>query len=258
MLKIITLNCQRAYQEKFIDFFAKLLNSSEYDFILLQEANEKVHKVIKENSAHYDLIFTHNIHTNSHHEICLIYRKEFEIVKTKFLNFYDPAKKMLTQSGCAIGLFRLTQKFKKDFSKEYALIGSLHLQASYHARIRKRELIEIKSAFDELGEGYSTIQVLGGDFNNLGPWEKYLNHLRLLPNLKYASTFREYTHNSAYLEKIHLDKKLAKFFLVDKLKYKVKLDHYYIDTESHKSYTFKSQTLKIDISDHRPVVMEIS
>lgn len=258
MLKIITLNCQKAHQKGCSDFLQKLLDSEEYDFILLQEANKDVHKVVSKNLQEYSLISSENNLTNSHHEICLIYRSEFNLIKKEFLNFSSSDRKMLTQSGSAIGLFELNKEKSSLVNKKYILIGSLHLQSSYHVRTRQAELRKIKMAFQNLGENFDTIKIIGGDFNNLIAGEKYLNDANLKPELVYASNFDDYTHDSGFLEKAHLEKPLSKLLLIDKLKYKVKIDHYYVDAVNFCKYDFISETLKFDISDHRPVIMKIS
>jgi len=257
MLKVITLNCQRAYQKGCKDFLQQLLHSQEYDFILLQEANAAVHETVLTNLRNYNILFTHNTSTNSKHEICLIYRLEYTLIKEEFLNFYNPERKMLTQSGAAIGLFKLPQDKIQSLQKEYVLIGSLHLQASYHAKMRQVELRKIKAIFGGISDGYDAIKILGGDFNNLGPGEIYFHSLVLKPHLVYASHFNDHTHDTTLLEPMNRERPLAKLLLIDKYRYRVKLDHYFTDQESYDLYTIESDTLKVDVSDHRPVVMTL-
>ena len=244
-MQILTLNCQKGYQPNFKYFLNKILIGKKYDFILLQEANQKVIDVITESNASYSIInpFDYNLGENTH--VCILYRKKLNLINSNFLSFAKQSSKMIPRGwGFLSGSFFMENKT--------VIIGSIHLHPGISTRIRYEELQLIKDQL--LKEGTNNIIIIGGDFNTGFAKEISKTQHILSPEFIRITKDIGSTLNSRFTENApFILNKISRLLAKVGLGIKLSTDHLYVNTQLVKEYHIFMKVLPERVSDHLAV-----
>ena len=241
-MKILTLNCQKAYQKDFGIFMRKILLEETYDFVLLQEANTTVLNIINEIKSSYKILnpFDLDLKENSHD--CILYKQSYALKENFLISFAKFNPKMPPRGwGFLYGVFEANDKI--------FIAGSVHLHPGIKSNIRKREVEIIKEELKKyIGKDYPII--FGGDFNS-GFKNETLNFNKILfPEFINVTNNISSTLDSRYTENApFLLNKLAVFFAHFNIGIQLKTDHIYVDATSSRK-VFSSKVLSERISDH--------
>lgn len=248
-MKIITLNCQKAYNPNLKDFFVKIFNEEKYDFILLQEVNESVSHIIQELNSTYKILneFNHDFSENS--QVCILCKEKYVLDEIRFVSFgkFDP-KRISKSFGLIIGVFNI--------KNTYYVISSLHLNSGLNSRIRMQELKKVKEVLQEYIDKGSSV-IIAGDFNTgiIGEIKKCEKILS--PQLVRASERLGPTLNSLYTEPnrfilSHASVLLSKFGIGIKLR----ADHIYVSEYLTLKHKLCCKILPDRVSDHSAIECE--
>lgn len=239
-LKLLTLNCQKAYNLNFENFISNILKEEKYDFILLQETNKTVLDIIREYNIEYLILnpFDSNLKENAHE--CILYKKQFNLKENSFISF-DPNHGW----GFLFGVF--------EYDNFNFNIGSVHLRSGLKKNIRLEELKIVKEVLLKYIDKNNTI-IFGGDFNT-GLYKEVANSDKiLLPEFTRASKNIGTTLDSRYTEKVpYLLNRISTLFAKFGLGLTFRTDHIYTDSVSSKKYKIICNKLSNRVSDHLPV-----
>ncbi len=251
-LKVLTINCNKAYVSGLEDFLNRIFAEGKYDFILLQELRSRklpsFDPLMTNILGSYTLIRAFNDKVNSWSEIGLVYRKDFKLEESKFYPFPPFTKYLgisLPEFGLLIGTF---------ITPEGAVtVGSVHMHSDFNFLTRKREARFIKRIL--LNDKYSDMPIIfGGDFNNGLPGEKLLHDKIFKPEFVNTTKHSGPTVDSKYLEPSNPINtfiiQILKFF---KIRLRMKVDHIYADSKTADTHTIKCIVLPDRISDHSPL-----
>ncbi len=248
-LNILTLNTQKGYNPNLKRFLRKILKSKKYDFILLQEATENVVAMISGAKA-YVHVSGMNDEVKEPAHLCIVYRKNFTLKESDLFTFAHIAPKVRLKHA-SYGL--LAGIFTKG--KETFCIGSVHLNAGLHPKIRRTELrrIEIKERMLERSKR-ARITIFGGDFNFGLPKELKNGAHILLPDFICMTKNVGPTLNSRYTEYVSNITNTPSF-IFGKIGIGISLraDHIFVDKKTAKNYEVSARMLKDRVSDHSPV-----
>lgn len=246
-LKILTLNCQKAYNPNLKDFIYNVLKEEKYDFILLQEANKTVLNIIREYNTEYLILnpFDSNLAENAHE--CILYKKFFSLTESSFISF-SPNYGW----GFLVGVF--------EYNNSNFVISSVHLRSGLKKNIRLEELEIVKNKLSKyiernINKNYSII--FGGDFNT-GLYKEVHNLNKiLLPEFIRISKSVGATLNSKYTEKApYLLNNISILFAKFGLGLTFRTDHIYVDSLTSKKYKIICNKLSNRVSDHLPIEAE--
>lgn len=244
-LNILSLNCQKGYHQDLENFLAVILNSNFYDFLLLQEADEKVLTMIQDRGS-YKLLRAVNPDIGKHSHLGIMYRDNFKLNKTYFVSFSKMNKMFALRGepGFLIGIF--------DCRGQKLVLGSMHLHPSFPFHLRMREMALIKNKLLSLNK---TIPVIFGGDCNLGfPWEGWYIKKIFSPEFKDASAGLTPTLNSKYTEKgTHLAGKIGNLLAVCGIHLNFHTDKIFVDQKISQQIKLTPRVLPDRVSDHSPV-----
>ncbi len=258
-LKVITLNCQRGYLLSDLRHYIQLkIQEGEEDFILLQEVDAKVNHIIQEllkKNYTYRLLRPITPLVNKSAEVAILYKLDFKLLSSNYYSYQPFLKKKNCETGAVIAKFEILEK--RGLGEKEIVICSSHLHSGYHLNARKKEIKFIKSKFLELTANNS-IQILGGDFNYLFPGEMKAANKLFSPEMVMVSNYIKYSSDSSLLEPSALLNKIFRILGKLGIKFFLKIDHIYINKNALESYSSESNVIKVKVSDHRPVMVELT
>ncbi len=120
-MKVLSLNCQKAYQPTLKAFLHNTLEAAIYDFILLQEANAPVLALMPSLGA-YGMLNLFNQETKEQSHLCILYRSSFELTDSALHSFafmHPDPHLQFAGFGLLLGTFRMNGQMVQ--------IGSVHL-----------------------------------------------------------------------------------------------------------------------------------
>jgi endonuclease/exonuclease/phosphatase family metal-dependent hydrolase len=248
--KILTLNCQKGYQPSFRAFFQKILSESQYDFIILQEANEAVLSIFRECQSSYLALNPFDSNLGEKTNICLLYRNIFSLKESSLTSFANFNNKFSRGWGLLVGVF--------EYMNDRIVVGSVHLHSGIKTSIRLKELEIVKGQLLKYRNNGCPI-VFGGDFNTGFPGEVASTENLLSPEFIRASKTIGATLNSRYTETApFLLNRISVILARLGLGFNFRTDHFYIDSATLKTWRCQCQKLLDRVSDHSPVVLIIS
>jgi endonuclease/exonuclease/phosphatase family metal-dependent hydrolase len=244
-MKILTLNCQKAYQDSFSPFIKRILFEENYDFILLQEANIAVLNIIEEIQSHYMILNPFDVDLKENTHECILYKNNYILKENHLISFSKLDSQIPPKGwGFLYGIFQIDNKM--------FIIGSVHLHSGIKFSLRLKEIIMIKNELDKYENENHTI-IFGGDFNTgfkreIAKFDKIFSpeFVRLTKNTR-ATLDSRYTENAPFILN-----KLAVFFSRFNLGIRLKTDHIYADVISVEKVV-SIKVLDERISDHSPV-----
>ena len=238
-MKILTLNCQKAYQPELKEFFKHILRNADYDFLLLQEASDEVEEIVN-SSPNYALLRPGSSH------VAVLYRRQFKLERSSFTP--APGKNPDMEFGITMGVFKVPEL------EQELLVGSLRLHPDAHFIRRARTLRAYKKAVLDMGP---LPAIIGGDFNS-GLWGERPWHQRIMqPEFVHASAKDGVTCESKYVEPARGLDDLIRLGAKIGINAKFLLDHIFI---SHELAELKRncRILPDRVSDHYPMELELS
>src|ERR1051326_4040205 len=162
-IQILTLNCQKAYAPGLQDFLEKVMQSSKYDFILLQEVDDKVAAMIAGASG-YQILETTNPDNHLPSQLRILYRSNFHLQTSGFISFAK-MNKLFAKRGEPGFLYGTFENHEGPI-----IIGSLHLHPSFPFHIRQKEIVMVRKKLESINS-LSLPVIFGGDLNLTYPWE---------------------------------------------------------------------------------------
>jgi endonuclease/exonuclease/phosphatase family metal-dependent hydrolase len=245
-MKILSLNCQRGYQSGLEAFLRSTLDEERYDFLLLQEVEQKVLPFL--DHAHYALARAYNAEAEEDAQLCIVYRREYRLLRKEFQSFAlmrnDPHRGFKHPSfGFLWGDF--------DIHGEAWRMGSSHLHSGMDRRARAAELALVKKL---LIEQRPIPTVFCGDFNAGYPRESAAMSKLLAPEFVCTTKGLGPTLDSRYTEHApHLPNRVAKFLARFNVRIPLWTDKIFVDATTAASYPSECRILPDRISDHSPV-----
>jgi len=248
-LKILCLNCQKAYNSNLEAFLRETLQSGFYDFLLLQEADEKVVSII-ENTGPYKILGAMNQEAGVQSHLLILYRNNFVLKDHTFMSFamMNEVFSKRGEPGLLVGTF--------EYNGESIVVASAHLHPGLWFRIRAKEMHMIKDRLASYNSAELPV-LFGGDFNLAFPWEN--QHARNI----FKSGFRDVTKgigmtlNSLYTEtgikSCHIASKVGNFLARFNIAVTFKTDCIFLDKKSCEQFRGVSKILPVRVSDHSPI-----
>ncbi len=249
-MKILTLNCQKAYQPGFEDFFKRVLNEDYYDFLILQEVNNKVGVIFKETNSSYKILnqFDPDIGEESH--VCIIYKCNFVLKGRLFHSFAKFIPKMSPR-----GWGFITGVFMADNSP--VVISSIHLHPGIKSSTRMKEVRIIKEKMQKYSDKEYPV-ILAGDFNSGFPGEISKAEATLAPQFVRINKNLGPTLDSRYTEKSpFFITKVANFLAALGISIKFRADHIYVNESLAEAESVSCKLLLDRVSDHYPIEVTI-
>ncbi len=245
-MKFLSLNCQHGEQPQLGDFLRRILNSREYDILLLQEVEEKVMAILDHPA--YQLVRSFNKETGCDSQLCIAYRTGYKLSKIGFRSFssmrYDPVR------GFKHPCFGLLWA-EIDAGEGILRAASTHLHSGIDRHVRLKELQIAKEIL--LSEGPGRV-MLAGDFNAGFPREPKDMAGILTPDFAWLSEGCGPTLDSRYSENTaHLPSRIAAFLGLFNIGIHLRCDHVFIDKMTFDKGGGKCSVLPDRVSDHSPV-----
>jgi hypothetical protein len=251
-MKVLSLNCQKAYQPGLKPFLQKTLEGNFYDVLLLQEASEEVLDFL--DSTHgYAFLTAQDAVVGKRSMLCIAYRTSISLTAQDFHSFaamrYDPV------AGYKhLGFGFLCGKFEVE-GDNYCF-GTLHFHAGVDAKVRRKELMRMKETV--LAFAQQTPVIVGGDCNFGYPWELLQACRTLLPELTCITRRLGDTLNSRYAEYVdHLPNKIAFWLSRVGISIKLKTDHFILSSGFARAHAVSTRILPDRVSDHSPIELVI-
>jgi len=245
-MKFLNLNCQHGLQRELKDFLHCSLNTKAYDFLILQEVNDRVLTFLRDDE--YQLIRAFNEETERDTELCIVYQRTYNLRKIGFKSFssmrQDP---VYGYKHPCMGLLWA------DFEIENKLfrVATIHLHSGIdrHVRIAESRLAK-KLLLNEI----PVVTILAGDFNAGLPFERIRLAQTLSPEFTWMTKNLNPTLNSRYSENVaHLPNRIAALFNFFNLGIKLRTDHIFVDHQTAVTNTVECSILPDRVSDHSPV-----
>ena len=245
-LKVLSLNCQKGHNENLKQFLENTLSSGQYDFLLLQEANDTVMSlcVIPES---YNILSAVNQDIGQHSHIRIIYRDNFNLKKDSFVSFsnIDSHFTKRGELGFLVGTF--------EYDGILVDLVSVHLSPSFKMRLRLKELSVMKNHVLTYNKNNRPV-IIGGDLNTGMPLENFFVTKKMQPEFHNATKDIGPTLNSQFTEKgTNAVGKWANFFKAIGITFKFQTDKIFLDGETFMKKTITACTLPDRVSDHSPV-----
>ncbi len=248
-MKILSLNTQKAFQPTLPSFLKRTFDTGLYDFILLQEASERVLPLIQ-NSGSYNLLEAFDDHMVAQGHLVIVYRNSFTLkdaVLDSYGNMHPAAKSRHTGLGILLGTFQT--------SEGNITVGSVHLHSGLRVAVRVRELARLKEKVLEVRDGTTPI-IFGGDFNFGIPGEIKRACTFLSPQFVSKTRYLGSTLNSKFTEpNSNITNKAAVFLAKFGIGFNLKTDHFFTDEETAKHS--EAHILSDRVSDHSPLELTI-
>jgi endonuclease/exonuclease/phosphatase family metal-dependent hydrolase len=255
MFKVLTFNCQHAYQEGFEPYIREIISERKYEFLLLQEVDEKVLEILEPLIETYRYkklsVMSHN--TNTPLRSCILYKPKFKFLRSDFITFSPIVLQEVNDSGSFAAIFKVPIRFTRLLGKKKIMVTVTHLHGSYRLVARKRELMALKKQVIHLDNENKCVKIIGGDFNNLIKGEGAYNDRIMKPDFINVTDFDGHTHDSTYLEHYYRNIPIVSLLFRKEKTYQTKIDHIYMDKESAKRIKHSSKPIDVVASDHRPV-----
>ncbi|MDB5189785.1 MAG: hypothetical protein JWN49_111 [Parcubacteria group bacterium] len=247
-MKVLSLNAQKAYNSNLESFLKKILESSYYDFLLLQEATESVLKYFR-HSSEYSILTATDEAVGEQSHLCIVYRTSIPLLSHQIQSFagmrFDPVRGY-KHPGFGV----LSASFKYE-GKEVCL-ASVHLHSGIDAKVRVHELVLLREFVSQTVDSLPAI--VSGDFNFGYPWELSRGTSLLAPELLCVTRALGGTLDSRYSEYAnHLPNKVATFFAKFGLGIKLRADHFFVSQELAESSGIACRILPDRVSDHSPI-----
>ena len=242
-MRILTLNCQKAYQPTFEDFLIRILKEEKYNFILLQEVNSTVRLIIDKVDSSYKILDSFDAELGEKSHVYVLYKNDYIFKNALFISFANLDSKFTRRGwGFVGGLFAKNNK--------NIFVGSVHLHPGFRSRKRLKQVKIIKQKILEKNKDVHTI--IGGDFNTGLPFEIYNQEKVFSPELVRITNNLAPTLDSRYTEKTpFFITKVANFLASIGISIKFRADHIYISKPLEKYSICKM--LPDRVSDHNPV-----
>jgi endonuclease/exonuclease/phosphatase family metal-dependent hydrolase len=250
-MKILSLNCQRGHQPQLKNFLNHILQSEKYDLLILQEADQKVISFLQHEQ--YGLVNIFNEEVKKDSELCIVYRRSYNLIKTGFKSFAsmrnDP------WHGFKHPSFGLLWADLTIENKPFR-IGSIHLHSGIDRKARSAELKLAKELFLKDIKGPA---IIAGDFNAGFPGESFRMANILEPELVWETRNIGPTLDSRYSENLpHLPNRIAAFLSLFNIRIPLWTDHVFVDQQTANTYSVKCSVLEDRVSDHNPVEFTIN
>lgn len=260
MLRVVTLNCQKAFQPDFKPYFEQIMKERRYHFLLLQEVDLKTLEIIQPLYKEHGYIRLGAFSPKSNTELytCILYKSEFEFLRSDFITFTPIVFQEITETGSIAGVFAVPRNLRKIIGKRKILLIATHIHASYHILARRKELLQVKNQALHLDPTNDCLKIIAGDLNNLFAGEQMINDNAMKPEFTNVCDFPDYTYDSKYIEPKYSEAVYSRLFFRLGKRYRLKLDHIYMDTESANTLHYQTNVVKVTASDHRPVELTIT
>lgn len=251
-MKVLTLNCQKGYTPNLKEFLSRIIGSKSYDFILLQEVDEKVDLMIQI-SGQYKILETVNPDNQIPSQLRILYRSSFILTDSGFISFAKMNKLFAKRGepGFLFGIF--------DCGGSQLTIGSLHLHPSFPFYIRHRETLMVKDRLSTYIKSGMPV-IFGGDLNLGYPWEGPAIRKLVSSSFSEATINIGSTLDSRYTEKIgtHPVSRIGNFLMRFNISIRFKTDRIFVDKNTANKFHMAVKVLPDRVSDHSPVELEIS
>jgi len=248
-MRILSLNTQKAFHPALPSFLKTIFEVGAYDFILLQEANERVLPLIQ-GIGSYNLLEAFDDHMLAQGHLVIAYRKTFTM-KDAFLDSYGTmhpsARSRHAGLGVLLGTFQTPQG--------NLIVGSVHLHSGLRVAVRVRELRRLREKVLEILDDTTPV-ILGGDFNFGIPGEVVQACKFLSPQFVSKTRYLEPTLNSRFTEPNSNITNIGAVFLAKfGMGLNLKTDHFFTDAETAKHS--EARILSDRVSDHSPIELTI-
>ena len=224
----------------------QLMDSGTFDFLLLQEVNEKVLEFLKNLSSPYQLVRAFNEETGKESELCIAYKTSHKLIATGFKSFSamrrDPMFGLKHPSfGILWANFNIGTKILR--------LATLHLHSGVNQEARLQELRLAKTFLSN----NQLPTILAGDFNSGFPREPKNMANILAPEFIWISKNLGPTLNSRYSENLpHLPNRIAAFLGIFNVGIGLRTDHIFANAGAANNFE-KCLKLPDRVSDHSPV-----
>lgn len=259
-LNLLTLNCQRAYKETAIKkFLNQVLNIQENDFLLLQEVNNTMKKILNteiKKNKNYQLIDNKMLKKDSLEELVFIYHKSHKLITAKSIAFRIKNEKEQSSHGMIAAIFdpNETRQINKRF-----LIISLHINAKFHILTRRYNLNKVKNEIKKIANEYNVDHVIiGGDFNSFLFEGRFIHNKILSPEYVCLSDYKGASWTSKFIEPEGIFKRIINLFGKIGISIPLKVDKFYVDKDLFDNYKTQMNKKNVRISDHTPIKLRIS
>ena len=249
-LKILCLNCQKAYNPNIKQFLQKILESNFYDFLLLQEANEKIIPIIR-GLGQYNILSAMNPDNQIESHLRILYRNRFVLKDKSLLSFSKMNRSFALRGelGFLLGTF--------DCDGETIMLGSLHLHPGFPFHLRMKETNIVKKHIQNYG-GLKNPVIFGGDLNLAYPWENWLTRKYFSRNFIDATINTGPTLDGLYTEKgTHLASKIGNMLTTLGISVKFKTDKLFVGKNIAGQNKITTRVLPDRVSDHSPIELII-
>lgn len=248
-MKILSLNTQKAFQPSLSPFLKRTIDGGLYDFILLQEANERVLPLVCNVGAYrlleaFDEVFSAPSH------LSIIYRDTFEL-KDSSLDSFGLMHPSLSLQHAGFGILLGTFGTPQGDIKA----GTVHLHSGLRPAVRMKEVRTLKDRMLREHAGNIPL-VFGGDFNLGLPGEVIHACDVLSPQFVATTRYLGPTLNSRYSEPHpNIVNTSAVFLAKFGMGVSLKTDHFFVDVETAKRS--EAHILPDRVSDHSPLELTI-
>ena len=149
-----------------------ILAQGKYDFLLLQEVDEKVMALIEAAHHAYAVLCPFDEELGEKTQVAVVYKKHYSLHETVFLSFATLSPKLPLRGRGFVG-----GNFLVDGKKMF--FGSAHLHPGFKPKRRRQQLAQIKENI--ISQAPADLSVFGGDFNTGLPGEILKGELLLGP-----------------------------------------------------------------------------
>ena len=132
-VKILTLNAQKNHNPRLGAFLSDVVQSSVYDFVLLQEATEAVLALI-EPADTYNLLTATDVQDGAQSMLSIFYNKQYVLRNHRHVSFTreHPSIHSPAEYGLLMGVF--------DAKNGPVVVSTFHLHSGLRTSVRSREL----------------------------------------------------------------------------------------------------------------------
>ena len=253
-MKILSLNCQRGYQPGLKEFLQKTLESSEYDFILLQEFAKEVPSYVQ-GVGPYDILQAYSEEVEEKSQTVIVHRKAYRLLEQGYVPFTKMRRDPV--AGFRHATFgSLMARFDMHNSK--VLIGCAHLHSGIDRKVRQAQVRKIKEQALSLAQ-VGDMVIFGGDCNFGLPRERVRAGQSMSPQFVCVTGDIGPTLDGRYSENVpHLPNRIAAFLWFFGVKTPLWTDQLFIDARTVKQGKVSCRVLPDRVSDHSPVELALT
>jgi endonuclease/exonuclease/phosphatase family metal-dependent hydrolase len=250
-MKILTINCQRAYQSEFKDFLLHILGHETYDFILIQESTPLIISIITASGSPYKILNPNDASISGNSGVAILYKEKFNLQDSIFISFARLDPDMPAHGwGFVTGFF--------NNGEEKYIVASTHLHSGINMLTRKKELKIIKEKIKEYAARDYPV-IIGGDFNTGIPGEVSMFDRIFSPEYSRITKGVGPTLDSKYTENSPLLlNRLSTVLAKVSISLTFYTDHLYMNAKMISVTKFTSRALPDRVSDHSPVELVIN